>query len=237
RRLAVRPGQFVILNDDQPYSCHIDHERTRTLSVFFKKEFASSVFQDVLQSDEALLDDPAAGAGMPEFFQTLSPIDAQLQRQLSGLVSFLDANGYDRWKAEEDLVFLLRHLIYTHQSEARRSNKIMAVKASTKRELYKRLCIARDMLHSFYREKADLESVSLTACLSVPQLIRQFKSVFDCTPHQYLIQIRLRHAAELLKSTDKPVHEITWQCGFENTSAFCRAFKSAFGVKPGDLRE
>jgi AraC-like DNA-binding protein len=68
--------------------------------------------------------------------------------------------------------------------------------------------------------------------MSVPQLVRQFKAVFLTTPHQYLIRLRLAHAARWLKQSSMPVHEITWMCGFENTSAFCRAFRAAYGVHP-----
>src|SRR6187397_3690481 len=39
RELAVRPGQFLILNDDQEYSCRINGpEKTKMLSVFFKRD-------------------------------------------------------------------------------------------------------------------------------------------------------------------------------------------------------
>jgi transcriptional regulator GlxA family with amidase domain len=86
-------------------------------------------------------------------------------------------------------------------------------------------------------DKVDLSAISNLACLSVPQLVRQFKFVFHATPHQYLVRIRLKRAAELLKLTNKPVHEITWKCGFENFSAFCRAFKSEYGVQPGHFRK
>src|SRR4051812_39513767 len=59
RQLAVRPGQFLILNNDQSYSCYIDTcEPVRTLSVFFKKEFASAIFHDTLNKEESLLDNP-----------------------------------------------------------------------------------------------------------------------------------------------------------------------------------
>lgn len=38
RQLAVRPGQFLLLNDDQDYSCRIDSaEEVRVLSVFSEK--------------------------------------------------------------------------------------------------------------------------------------------------------------------------------------------------------
>jgi AraC-like DNA-binding protein len=81
-------------------------------------------------------------------------------------------------------------------------------------------------------DKPDLSVISNAACLSTPQLVRQFKTVFHITPHQYLVQVRLSHAARLLQHTSTPVHEITWRCGFEDPSAFCRAFRNAYGVSP-----
>ncbi|NQX56968.1 helix-turn-helix transcriptional regulator [Pedobacter panaciterrae] len=233
RRLAIRPGQFLILNNEQNYSCNIDtHERVRGISVFFKKEFASSVFNDTLKKDNELLDNPfLIHNAQPEFFQTLNAIEPEVQFQLARLISDLETHGYNGG-AEEHLVFFLHYLISTLKSESRQAAEVSAVKLSSKMEIYRRLCIAKDFLHSTFMEKHDLDTLSSNACLSVPQLVRQFKSVFKTTPYQYLIQIRLDRAVELLKNSNKPVHEITWQCGFENVSAFCRAFKSAYGTQP-----
>jgi AraC family transcriptional regulator len=225
RRLAIRPGQFLILNNEQNYSCNIDtHEGVSGISVFFKKEFASSVFNDTLKNDDELLDNPfLIHNAQPEFFQTLNAIEPEVQFQLAKLISDLETHGYNGG-TEEYLVFFLHYLISTLKSESRRAAEVSAIKQSSKMEIYKRLCIAKDFL--------DLDTLSSNACLSVPQLVRQFKSVFKTTPYQYLIQIRLDRAVELLKNSNKPVHEITWQCGFENVSAFCRAFKSAYGTQP-----
>jgi len=234
QQLAVRPGQFLILNDDQHYSCRIDSAgKVRILSVFFKKEFASSVFRDVLYQEEALLDNPfeTASQGL-EFFQTLNHTDPRLEQKLLGLVAALDENGYDNNMVDEHLVFLLHDLIRTHKTETGRASRVNAVKPGTRTEIYKRLCIAKDLLHSTFMDKPDLSVIGHAACLSTPQLIRQFKAVFQATPHQYLTRIRLAHAAGLLKHTSAPVYEITWKCGFENTSAFCRAFKTEYGVPP-----
>ena len=144
---------------------------------------------------------------------------------------------YESGVTDEYLVFLLRHLIQTHKTELSQTKQINAVKMATKMELFKRLCVAKDMIQSSYRSCLDLRAVSKTACLSIPQLIRHFKSVWHLTPHRYLIKVRLQQAAGLLKKTALPVHEISWQCGFENTSAFCRAFKSTYGVPPDRFRK
>ncbi|KRT15511.1 hypothetical protein ASU31_14265 [Pedobacter ginsenosidimutans] len=233
RKLAIRPGQFLILNDEQNYSCKIDTmDKVRGLSVFFQKDFAAQVFQDTLKSEVGLLDNPFyRNNEQPEFFQTLNDIDPELQLQLATLISGLENNDYDDG-AEEQLFFLLRYLIRTLKSDTEKIAGVSAIKPSSKIEIYRRLCIAKDFLHSTFMEKPDLKLLGSIACLSVPQLIRQFKSVFKVTPHQYLIQIKLKQAVDLLKNTDKPIHEITWSCGFENVSAFCRAFKSAYGFQP-----
>jgi AraC family transcriptional regulator len=76
----------------------------------------------------------------------------------------------------------------------------------------------------------------LPGCLSTPQLVRQFKSVFGRTPYQYLIDIRLQHAAYLLMQTPDDIRDITWASGFNDTSAFCRAFRAAYGTSPGQFR-
>jgi len=239
QRLAVRPGQFLILNDDQNYSCRSENgEKLKILSVFFKKEFASSVFRDALHTEVLLLDEPLGNRTQNlEFFQTLNHVTPELQLQLSGLLTALDQQGYEENMMDEYLVFLLHQLIRTHKSESNHIGKVAALKSSTRTEIYKRLCVAKDILHSTYMEHTDLAHISSLACLSVPQLVRQFKAVFHITPHQYLIRIRLKHAADLLKFTDKPIHEITWMTGFENVSAFCRAFKSGYGVQPLNFRK
>lgn len=236
RNLVVRPRQFLILNDNQAYSCRVD--RARIFSIFFKREFAASVFYDCRASEEASLDNPfITNTGTPEFFQTLHDIDDALESELSTLISVLEKNGYDADEISEHLLYLLRQLIHVHHRDAHQVMRVSAVKQSTKTEVYKRLCSAKDILHSSFMNKLDLDTISAAACLSMPQLIRQFKLVFHCTPHQYLMRLRLQHAADRLTSDKDLVSEITLQSGFENTSAFCRAFKAAYRVSPEAFRK
>jgi AraC family transcriptional regulator len=237
-QLALRPGQFLVLNDEQDYQCKVDNPgEARILSVFFRKEFALSVFRDTLYSENTLLDNPfEPGEKTPEFFQTLYDIDPLIQKKLRSLINDLNEYGYENDMVDEQLVFLLTDLIRLHKLETHRASQISAIKPGTRLEIYKRICIAKDLLHSNYMKQPNLVEISMAACISIPQLIRQFKAVFKTTPHQYLTRIRLDHASRLLKNTSIPVHDITWMCGFENVSAFCRAFKSQHGVQPVSFR-
>jgi AraC family transcriptional regulator len=205
----------------------------RAQSVFFRTDFVAAVFRDALYSEATLLDNPGATQTQPlEFFQALNEMDHHLDLQLQSLMAALEEQGYDHEMVDERLLFLLQHLVRLHKKEVATADRVDAIRAVTKKEIYKRLCIAKDLLHSCFMDKPDLALLSHEACLSIPQLIRQFKAVFKFTPHQYLNRVRLAHAAHLLQDTAAPVHEITWKCGFENTSAFCRAFKAEYGVPP-----
>lgn len=237
-RVAVRPGQFLVLNDEQTYSCNIaGGEKVRGFSVFFKNEFAASVLHDALSGEGGQLDNyDLTNSTAPEFFQTLTNFDHELQQHLSDLIVSLETLGYNGTMVDEYLVFLLRYLLGVNNKDKRRSNYVQAIKLSTKTELYKRLCVAKDILHSSFMENPGLDFISASACLSVPQLVRQFKAVFHTTPYQYLIRIKLEHAAHLLRHSGNPVHSITWMCGFEDVSAFCRAFKSYHGISPVGFR-
>ena len=210
---------------------------SKNFSIFFKNGFASAVFSDKLYTEEQSLDRPFYNEGqVPEFFQTLNRTEPGLLKQLSDLIFSLENEGYDSNLVDEHLVGVLQYLIGTYKSETKRAYAVNAVKASTRAEIYKRLCVAKDFMYSCFADKPDLQAISNEACLSVPQLVRQFKAVFNTTPHQCLTRIRLEYAAGLLKQTNIPIHEITWKCGFENMSAFCRAFKSEYGVQPHNHR-
>lgn len=232
--VVVRPGQFLILNDNQEYSCTVDRPGGAAIqSFFFRSDFASAVFSDLLKSEDLLLDDPFDSTRRQlEFFQTLYTIEGQMREKLSTLISALENDGFEKDMVNEHFTFLLRDIIIAHKRERYRAETVNAVKKHTRTEIYKRLCIARDFLHSTYTERPDLAQVASVACMSQPQLIRQFKTVFQTTPHQYLTDIRLMHASRLLKTTDSPLSEIVLSCGFENVSSFCRLFKKQFGLQP-----
>jgi AraC family transcriptional regulator len=230
----VTPGQFLILNNEQPYSSRIDSsENVQSLSVFFTNEFSASVFHDARSHEETLLDNfDHHTTDIPDFFQALYSTDPVLQTMLRNLSTETMSIG----EIDEQLIFVLRHLLTIHRSEVSRSQNVEAVKALTRKEIYRRLCVARDVLHSSYMNDLDLSTISREASLSVPQLVRQFKATFNATPHHYLRTIRLERAAVQLKTTREPVQNIALNNGFENFSAFCRAFRKEFGLTPLMLR-
>ncbi len=56
------------------------------------------------------------------------------------------------------------------------------------------------------------------------------------TPHQYINEVRLDNARQMLLETDKPIGTIALETGFADHSHFTRAFTRKFGVTPRSER-
>ena len=65
---------------------------------------------------------------------------------------------------------------------------------------------------------------------------RVFKEAVGMSIAQYLMQVRLERARELLSATHLPVIEIAERCGFGGVSYFNRAFKAEEGITPTEYR-
>lgn len=82
----------------------------------------------------------------------------------------------------------------------------------------------------------DVAWLAERAHYSAGHLIRLHRDVFGQTPGEYVSRLRDERAWQLVRETDLPVVTITHKLGFESQSAFCRAFKHAFGVTATQAR-
>lgn len=63
-----------------------------------------------------------------------------------------------------------------------------------------------------------------------------FQQHTGSSPHQYLLELRLVRARNLLTQTSHSVKEIAQQTGFDDEHYFCRFFKMNTGLTPGQWR-
>ncbi len=66
---------------------------------------------------------------------------------------------------------------------------------------------------------------------------RAFKKIQGVSVPQYVLELRLKQAEELLQFTQYSIKEIAEMCGFRNTAYFIRCFSNTFGVTPGIFRK
>lgn len=69
------------------------------------------------------------------------------------------------------------------------------------------------------------------------RICHEFSAAFGLPPLKYLNKKRMEAAEILLLSTQKKIHEIALETGYENTNHFINLFKKEYGVTPQAYRE
>lgn len=96
---------------------------------------------------------------------------------------------------------------------------------------------AYEYICGHYTEKITLTLLSQTARCSVQTLINKFRIYYGKTPVQYITELRMNKAKELLINTDFSVSQISEICGYDNVYYFSNTFKKLTGISPLKFRQ
>jgi AraC family transcriptional regulator len=132
---------------------------------------------------------------------------------------------------------LFEDLLKQNQDAYNCSQNIQAVKASTRLEIFKRVASAKDWMEENYNADITLEDIASIAMMNSQHFLRMFKQVYLITPHQYLIELKLKKAKELLEATQMAINQICHTIGFESVFSFSVLFKNRFGIAPSYFRK
>lgn len=96
--------------------------------------------------------------------------------------------------------------------------------------------LIKEYIDQNYDKRIHLEMFSQRFFVCKEQLSRLFRKAYGCGIYEYLLQVRMRHAAGLLLHTNRKVHDIGRAVGYEDFNYFSKAFKSNFGISPAKYR-
>jgi len=106
--------------------------------------------------------------------------------------------------------------------------------------LYSLLSDQQAQLHQImeenYASNMKLEEYAQLCHLSLSSFKRAFTKHYQQSPAKWILNKKLQLATRLLQLTDKPINEISFQCGFESTSHFIRVFKKYTHLTPKQFR-
>lgn len=94
----------------------------------------------------------------------------------------------------------------------------------------------KEYLDTHYAEKITLDKLSEVFLINKYYLERIFKEQFGTSIINYLLSIRITHAKQLLRFSDKSVEQIGLECGISPLYYFSRTFKQTEGISPSEYR-
>lgn len=103
-------------------------------------------------------------------------------------------------------------------------------------ERFKELSIAKEYIKDHFNEDLSVEKIASSINLSSSYFSKIFKETFSYSPYDYLLNVRLEKAKELLKSTTLSVLEIAYKTGFKSDANFIYFFKKETGISPLKFR-
>ncbi|MBP8988670.1 MAG: helix-turn-helix domain-containing protein [Clostridia bacterium] len=133
------------------------------------------------------------------------------------------------------LVRIIRENLYHHNSTHESQNRYnLSVP-----DLYLDVDIKAVLqyIYDHYTRPISLDQLARIAAVNKTKLINVFKDIIGTTPIQYINQLRLRKARELLINTDINIGEIARLSGFQNIHYFSRYFQSKENCSPRDFRK
>ena len=94
----------------------------------------------------------------------------------------------------------------------------------------------KEYLDRHYMDRINLDDLAEKFYINKFYLARIFKEQFGVSINNYLLQIRITHAKQLLRFTDQTVEAIGRECGVEDANYFSRMFRKVEGISPGEFR-
>ena len=96
---------------------------------------------------------------------------------------------------------------------------------------------AAQYINEHYTEPLTTADIARVVGFSPNYLSRKFHSSAGIGLHEYLVFVRLRHAALELATTHDSITAIALRCGFSDSNYFKDCFKSKYGVTPREYRK
>jgi AraC-like DNA-binding protein len=97
--------------------------------------------------------------------------------------------------------------------------------------------LAKNYITEHYTDDISLQEIATHCHVSPFHFSRIFKTFTHCSPHQFLLTIRLKNAELLLKDTSLPIADIAFSSGFNSIEHFSAAFRQQYKNAPAKFRQ
>jgi AraC family transcriptional regulator len=102
---------------------------------------------------------------------------------------------------------------------------------------YQRVEAALSWYMENMRQSPTMDAVAAAVNVSSSHLRRHFHQVKHCSPNVFFQKLRMEKACKMLNKTTETLDQIARECGYRNSSDFCRAFQKFFRTTPHTWRK
>lgn len=233
-------GKLVVLKEDTLLVLHEGtlfenflHEEyfVEGLTIALNPIFVNYYAYFLSSTHQKLLDQPYDTCEMPFGIQTgLYSKSSRMRDITESIVRSIKHESRDPLFFQELFLEAFRELLVINDDLKATIGKLKALKISTKMELYRRLCDARDYIDAHLHHRFTLEKIAQKSCLSPFHFLRSFAELFGCTPYQYIQAERMKKALFDMTHTVYGLEQIMTSVGFDNKRTFQRAFQKKYGM-------
>lgn len=209
------PGSFLLGNAGACFECGHEHGTGDRCVAF---GFAPPLFEEIAAA--------VAGTSRFRFDVPMLPALPALTPVLVDVEGFAHVHGA---ASDEFALGLAERVIHTL------ANARPRVSAASARD-QRRISDALRFIDDHHGQATDLTRLAQIACMSKYHFLRTFRKIVGTTPHQYLLDVRLRRSAVRIRDTSASIADIAAEAGFGDLATFYRRFRTAFGVTPRSLR-
>ncbi len=118
-----------------------------------------------------------------------------------------------------------------------REGALLRTDSSVETKLQRSIQAAMNYISLRYAETIQVEELARLAHLSPSHFTATFRKVTGTSPIEMLLQRRLHHARELLRTSTFSIGQIAEVCGFHSPHYFARVFSKREGLSPRAYRE
>lgn len=225
KQYDMKEGDLILFNNVEPHGWVVKSDTMYLTVMVFSMDLVSSLNSDYLKpfiergsNFKNKIDCRDSFSG--EIYQMMKEILTEYGRNMEG----------GRLLIIADILRILTFLIRYYQNESRAGE--IREDIDEKKSTMKRLEKAFAYINTHYTEKITLSEVAKSVYMSDNYFSAYFKKVANCNFMDYVTDLRLKKARELMKNPDLNMNEIALESGFYNMSNFYRMYKKHVGEPP-----
>lgn len=235
REYSIQPGDvFLFRSNEEHYVTSIDSDHDlECVGLHFSPEFIWSPSDPIFDMHYMYV-----FSEQNRSFENLLPRRSAMTARVRKLLHLIEAEFQEK-KPEYPLMIkmnLIEILILIIRQYPEQDLEQMKTRLSVKRDTLARLESVMEYINNHLSEPMKLDELAAIAKMSPSYFSQLFKSVNGFSTWDYIISRRIDMAQTLLSTTDQSVLDIAFQCGFNNSTNFNRAFKKITSFSPKEYR-